>query len=156
MSHLSRRDVLRYGAAAAVVAGAVAAPNLAGSSSAAPPAAEPAANRDPRDFEIEYRGKKIKGVHGSDGTSKALRAGGHRPHEVYINDRKLAVMQIELPAAGGGVSVGYISAVNHYEPVLIDADRHQDGLRKLAKRAVDVLGDAELTPLAGVVHDHGR
>lgn len=151
MSKLNRRDVLRYGAAAAAVIGsAAAAQSLATSSSAAPsPAVEPA-DPDPRDFELDYRGKRIKGVHG--------KAGAKQSHQVHINGRKLAVMQIELPAAAdaSGVALGFISALNHYEPVLIDEDRNKDGLLKLAQRAVDALGDSELTALASTEHDHGR
>ena len=146
MSHVTRRDVLRYGAAAAAVIGsAVGAQSLATSSSAAPLPA----GADPRDFELDYRGKKIKGVHG--------RADAKQSHQVHINSRKLAVMQIELPAAAGasGVTVGFISALNHYEPVLIDEHQNKGGLLKLAQQAVDVLGDSELTALAGTKHDHG-
>ncbi|MDI6103846.1 tyrosinase family oxidase copper chaperone [Actinoplanes sp. NEAU-A12] len=149
MSTVSRRDALRYGAAAAAVVAGVAGAQVL---------ATPAAARDPRDFEMEYRGKKIKGTHPVTGVA-ALSARGQRPnrsHEVYINGRKLSVMEIELPAAGGGVTIGYISAINHYEPVLIDADRNSNGLLKLTKRAVDVLGDTELTALAGAGHDHVR
>jgi hypothetical protein len=148
MPTVSRRDALRYGAAAAAVAtGVVGAQALA----------TPAAARDPRDFEIEYRGKKIKGVHATTGAVTAARADRRtRSHEVFINGRKLAVMEIELPAPGGGVTIGYISAINHYEPVLIDAERNNGGLLKLTKRAVDVLGDTELTALAGAGHDHVR
>jgi hypothetical protein len=40
--------------------------------------------------------------------------------------------------------------------VLIDTDRNKGGLLKLTKRAVDVLGDTELTAMAGVAHEHGR
>lgn len=149
MSTVSRRDALRYGAAAAAVVAGVAGAQVL---------ATPAAARDPRDFEIEYRGKKIKGTHPATGvTTQSARAERpNRSHEVYINGRKLAVMEIELPAAGGGVTIGYISAINHYEPVLIDADRNSNGLLKLTKRAVDVLGDTELTALAGAGHDHVR
>jgi hypothetical protein len=147
MSNVSRRDVLRYGAAAAAVVGsAVGAQSLATSSSAAPPPAAPA-DPDPRDFELDYRGKKIKGVHGN--------AAAKHAHQVHINGRKLAVMPIDLPAESGAV-IGFISALNHYEPVVIDEDRNKDGLLKLAQRAVEALGDSELTAAAGTEHDHGR
>ncbi|MBG0568629.1 tyrosinase family oxidase copper chaperone [Actinoplanes aureus] len=159
MSHLSRRDALRYGAAAAAVATGVAgarALSISGSSGQA--LAAPAGNRDPRDFELQYHGKRIRGVHGGTVAGPAGVASRQRrkPHEVFIDGRKLAVMEIELPAAGGGLTIGYISAINHYEPVLIDAERNKGGLLKLAKRAVDVLGDTELTAVAGEHHDHGR
>jgi hypothetical protein len=144
---INRRGVLRYGAAtAAVVGGFTGAQILAG----------PAAGKDPRDFELEYRGKRIRGVHVGAQEVRSLGRNRKRSHEVYINDRRLAVMEIELPAAGGGVTVGFISAINHYEPVLIDADHNKGGLLKLTKRAVDVLGDTELTAMAGVAHEHGR
>ncbi|GIF15858.1 tyrosinase family oxidase copper chaperone [Actinoplanes teichomyceticus] len=148
MSHLSRRAVLRYAAAATAVTGGVVGAQAL-SAAGSPPAA--AASTDPRDFELDYRGKKIKGVHGI-GTGRS-----RQPHQVYINGRKLAVMAIELPATDGtGVSVGFISALNHYQPVLIDEGENRDGLLVLARRAVDALGDGELTDLAGADHDHGR
>jgi hypothetical protein len=143
---INRRDVLRYGAATAAVVGGFAGAQIM---------AAPAAGKDPRDFEIEYRGKRIRGVHVGAQEVRSLGRNRTRTHEVFINDRKLAVMEIELPAAGGGVTIGFISAVNHYEPVLIDADRNKGGLLKLTKRAVDVLGDTELTAMAGVSHEHG-
>ncbi|MEV8510613.1 tyrosinase family oxidase copper chaperone [Actinoplanes sp. NPDC051475] len=153
MSNLGRRDVLRYAAAAtAVVSGVVGAQALSRSSSAAEAPTAAPLRTDPRDFEIDYRGKKIKGMHvGGKERSR-------QPHQVSINGRKLAVMRIELPAAAGasGVAVGFISALNHYEPVLLDEDKNKDGLRKLAERAVDVLGDSELTASAGSEHDHGH
>ncbi|GAA4607519.1 hypothetical protein BJY16_006374 [Actinoplanes octamycinicus] len=162
MSTLTRRDVLRYAAAAtAVTGGVVGAQTLSASGSSAQPPAGAAAPADPRDFELEYRGKKIKGVHGG-GAAGALRSTqdalrSRQPHQVHINGRKLAVMQIELPSPDGtGVVLGFISAVNHYEPVLIDQDKNRDGLLKLARRAVDVLGDSELTALAGADHNHGN
>ncbi|MEH1130321.1 tyrosinase family oxidase copper chaperone [Micromonospora sp. CPCC 206061] len=148
---MNRRDALRYGAAAAAVIGsAVGAQILATSSSAAPSPTTAPADPDPRDFELDYRGKKIKGAHGKAETKHS--------HQVHINGRKLAVMPIELPAAAdaSGVSLGFISALNHYEPVLIDEDRNKDGLLKLARQAVDALGDSELTALASTEHDHGR
>lgn len=159
MSPLSRRDALRYGAAAAAVATGVAgARALSAPDSSGQALAAPAAKTDPRDFELQYRGKTIKGVHGGApaGTAGIASQRPRKPHAVFVNGRKLAVMEIELPAAGGGVTVGYISAINHYEPVLIDTERNKGGLMKLAKRAVDVLGDAELTAVAGAHHDHGR
>ncbi|AEV85905.1 hypothetical protein ACWT_4886 [Actinoplanes sp. SE50] len=158
MSTLSRRDVLRYAAAATVVTGGVAgAQALSTSSSSAQAPAGARTSADPRDFDVEYRGKRITGVHGAD-TPGALRSvsGSRQPHQVHINGRRLAVMQIELPAAGGGVTLGFISALNHYEPVLIDTDKNRDGLLKLTRRAVDALGDSELTALAGADHNHGN
>ena len=157
MSNISRRDVFRYGAAAvAVSTGVAGAQALSTPGTSSPAMAAPAGDRDPRDFELEYRGKKIRGVHSGTGAP----AGGPAlkrtsPHEVFINGRKLAVMEIELPAAGG-TAAGFISALNHYEPVRIDTGRHRGGLLTLTKRAVDALGDTELTALAGAHHDHGR
>jgi hypothetical protein len=147
MPAINRRDLLRYGAAATVVtATAAGVQNLGVGGSAAQNAAPPAT--DPRDFDIEYRGKKIKGAH--DGKT--------RKHKVSINGRKLAVMEIELPVAEGapGAVIGVVSALTHYEPFLLDEDRHRDGLLKMAKKAVDTLGDAELADLAGTEHDHGN
>ncbi|WIM98611.1 tyrosinase family oxidase copper chaperone [Actinoplanes oblitus] len=162
MSTLSRRDVIRYAAAATAVAGGVAgAQALSTSGSSAQVPAGAAAPADPRDFELEYRGKKIKGVHGGGAHGAQLSARGtsrsRQPHQVHIDGRKLAVMQIELPSPSGtGVVLGFISALNHYEPVLIDEDKNRDGLLKLARRAVDVLGNSELTALAGADHNHGN
>jgi hypothetical protein len=144
---VNRRDVLRYGAATAAVVGGFAGAQML---------AAPAAGKDPRDFELEYRGKRIRGLHVGAQEVRALGRNRTRSHEVYINDRKLAVMEIELPAPGGGTTIGFISAINHYEPVLIDTDRNKGGLLKLTKRAVDVLGDTELTSMAGIAHEHGR
>ncbi|MFC6567778.1 tyrosinase family oxidase copper chaperone [Actinoplanes utahensis] len=150
MPEISRRDALRYGAATVAVATAVGgAQALSGSGS---PARATPAHRDPRDFTVTYRGREITGVHAGSGDRSALRAGATgAAHEVHIDGRRLAVMAIALP---GGT--GYISALNHYEPVLIDTGGNQDGLLRLARRAVDVLGDRELTALAGATHDHGR
>lgn len=151
MSTLSRRDVLRYAAAATAVTGGVLGAQALSTSGSAASSPAVAVSSDPRDFELEYRGKKIKGVHGA-GTGPS-----QQPHQVHINGRKLAVMRIELPPAdGSGVSAGFISALNHYEPVLIDEDKNRGGLLRLAQRAVDALGDAELTGLAGTDHDHGN
>jgi hypothetical protein len=139
---VNRRDVLRYSAAtAAVVSGVAGAQMLA----------TPAAGKDPRDFELDYRGKRIRGVHVGAQEVRSLARGRSRSHEVWINDRRLAVMEVDLP----GATVGFISAINHYQPVLIDTDRNRGGLLELTKRAVDVLGDTELTALAGVGHEHG-
>jgi hypothetical protein len=144
---VNRREMLRYGAATAAVASGFAGAQVM---------ANPAAGKDPRDFELEYRGKRIRGVHVGAQEVRSLRRSRSRSHEVFIDDRKLAVMEIELPAAGGGVTVGFISAINHYEPVLIDTGRNRCGLLELTRRAVDVLGDAELTTMAGAAHEHGR
>jgi hypothetical protein len=160
MSTVTRRDLLRYGAAAtAVVSGAVGAQALSTSGSAAQPSAAQPGSTDPRDFDIEYRGKRITGAHGAaNSRTSSADSKTHQPHQVLINGRKLALMPIELPPAAGATArtVAFISALNHYEPVLIDEGPNAGGLRKLARRAVDVLGDTELTALAGVEHDHGH
>jgi hypothetical protein len=147
MSTLSRRDILRYAAATTAVAGGVVGAQALSTSGSAAPGTGATASTDPRDFELEYRGKKIKGVHGG-GSNKR----GQLPlHQVHINGRKLALMRVELPTG-----VGFISALNHYEPVLIDEDENRDGLLELTRRAVDALGEAELTALAGADHNHGN
>jgi hypothetical protein len=161
MSTVTRRDLLRYGAAATVVvSGAVGAQALSTASSAAQPSAAQPGSTDPRDFDIEYRGKRITGSHGPADNSLVTVASGRarEPHQVLINGRKLALMPIELPPSAGvpAGTVAFISALNHYEPVLVDGGQNSGGLLKLARRAVDVLGDTELTALAGVEHDHGH
>ncbi|MFD0206215.1 MULTISPECIES: hypothetical protein [Saccharothrix] len=45
-----------------------------------------------------------------------------------------------------------ISTLNHFDPIPLDEGRHRDGLKKLAKLAVDQLGDQELTHHAD--HSH--
>ena len=158
MSHISRRDALRYGAAvAAVVTGVAGAQALSTLGSADSAIAAPAGDQDPRDFAVEYRGKKIRGVHSSAGGSSPSGEALKRTdgHDVVINGRKLAVMESALPAAGG-TTAGFISALNRYEPVLIHTGRNRGGLLTLTKRAVDALGDTELTAFAGTHHDHGR
>lgn len=149
MPEISRRDALRYGAATAAVATAVG--GAQAFSSADSPARATPARRDHRDFETTYRGKRITGVHAGSGDRAALRTDAGPAHEVHIDGKRLAVMAIALP---GGT--GFISALNHYEPVLIDDGGNRDGLLRLARRAVDVLGDRDLTALAGMTHDHGR
>jgi hypothetical protein len=143
MSELDRRRLLRYGAAAAIVAAtATGAQTLATAGAAAPPP-----DKDPRDFDTVYGNKKIKGEH----DKKA------KKHRVTVNGRKLAVMEVELPAAPGtaGTVVAVFSALTHFEPFLLDDDKHKDGLLRMTQKAVDTLGDAELTELAGVEHRHG-
>ncbi|WP_344168194.1 tyrosinase family oxidase copper chaperone [Pilimelia columellifera] len=143
---MNRRDLLRYSAAAAVATATaagvanLAAPGLAASD-------KPTA-KDDRDFELDYKGKKIKGTH-----DKA-----NKKHKVTINGKKLAVMELELPAAEDSAATitAVISALTHYEPFQLDEKDNRQGLKKLAQKAVDVLGDEELTPLAGEDHEHGR
>ena len=146
MTHTNRRNVLRYGAAGAVTAAtaAVAAPGLAG----ADPRAVRAAPADPRDFDETYKGKKIKGKHNARGND-----------ELHINDKKLALTAVEtlfVPEDGSAphVAVGYISALNHYDPVEIDQDKNKDGLKRMARKAVDILGDLELSDEAALEHHH--
>lgn len=120
---MSRRNAFRHaavalGAAAAVLGYAVPQP-------------------DPRDFEEIYKGKKIKGEHD--------KANGK--HKVHINGRRLGVMQIELPVAPGSTETftAVVSTLNHFDPIPLDEGNNRDGLKKLAKLAVDQLGDQELT-----------
>jgi hypothetical protein len=146
MPDLDRRRLLRYGAAVAIVsatAGGAQTLAVPGSAAQAPPP-----DKDPRDFDTEYRGKKIKGLH--DKKTKK--------HKVSINGKKLAVMEIKVPAADGkpGAAIAVISALTHFEPFLLDEDGDGDGLLRMTKKAVDTLGDDELTDLAGEEHDHGR
>jgi hypothetical protein len=119
-----------------------------GGPAAGPHGAAPPAEKDPRDFDTVYRGKKIKGEH-----DKAT-----KKHKVSINGRKLAVVEIEVPVAedAPGTATAVISALTHFEPFLLDEGAHKDGLLKMTRKAVDTLGDAELTDLAGAEHDHGR
>lgn len=148
MADLNRRDALRYGAAGAVavVTAAAGLQSVAVSESAAAP--QQAAAADPRDFDEDYKGKKIKGKHN---------AGGK--HELHINSKKLELSVIEtlfVPEDGSPAHVGfgYISAINHYDPVEIDDDKHKDGLKKLAKKVVDTLGEFELSDEAARAHHH--
>jgi hypothetical protein len=146
MTELSRRDVFRRGAAAAVVAAATvgfvtAAPSSTTADPHGPHAQAPA---DPRDFEENYKGKKIKGEHD--------KANGK--HKVHINGKKLGVMQIELPVApdSTGTYTAVVSTLNHFDPIPLDEGNNRDGLKKLAKLAVDQLGDQELTHHADHTH----
>ncbi|MEU4746693.1 tyrosinase family oxidase copper chaperone, partial [Actinosynnema sp. NPDC023658] len=99
---------------------------------------------DPRDFEENYKGKRIKGEHDRD----------KGRHKVHINGRKLGVAQVELPVGPGSAATftAVISTVSHFYPIPLDEGDHRDGLRKLARLAVDQLGDQELTPDADHPH----
>jgi hypothetical protein len=156
MAKTNRRDVLRYGAAGAVTAttAVVAGQELA--SADPPPGPGDTKNLlgglknplDPRDFDELFKGKKIRGLHNLRGRN-----------ELMINNRRLALTEINtlfVPADGSPpyVGVGWISALNHYDPVEIDSSRNRDGLRKLAKKVVDVLGDCELADGASQEHAH--
>ena len=141
MTDMTRRDAFRHGVAAVVVAAtaigyatATAAPATAGPHDKPLPAAPP---EDPRDFDEFYRGKKIKGEHD--------KANGK--HKVHINGRKLGVEQIELPVAPGSTETytAVVSTLNHFEPIPLDEGTHREGRKKLAKLAVDQLGDQELS-----------
>lgn len=142
MSDLNRRDLLRYGAASATAAATVAGATYVGPGATA---ARPAPD-DPRDFDVEHKGKKIKGTH-----DKA-----NKKHKITINNKKLGLMVIALPAGEDSKETvdAVISSLNHYEPILLDEKGNKDGLLKLAKKAVETLGDAELTDLAGGDHAH--
>ncbi|HYN97361.1 MAG TPA: tyrosinase family oxidase copper chaperone [Pilimelia sp.] len=130
----------------AVVTAAVGIQSVAVSGSAAAPQRAPAA--DPRDFDEVHKGKKIKGKHN---------AGGK--HELHINGKKLELSAIEtlfVPEDGSApyVGVGFISALNHYDPVEIDDDRHKEGLKNLAKKVIETLGEFELSDEAARAHHH--
>ncbi|GAA4952858.1 hypothetical protein GCM10025331_46940 [Actinoplanes utahensis] len=148
MTDMKRRDVLRYSAAGAVTAATavVGIQAVAGPGSAV--GGEKAAAADPRDFEETYKGKKIKGKHNAGGKD-----------ELHINNKKLALTVIStlfIPEDGSEpyVANAYISAVNHYDPVEIDNDKNKEGLKKLAKKVVDMLGDLELSDEAAKAHTH--
>ncbi|MDI6105712.1 tyrosinase family oxidase copper chaperone [Actinoplanes sp. NEAU-A12] len=148
MTDMRRRDVLRYSAAGAVTAAttlfgvqALASPN-----SAREP--EKAAPNDPRDFDETYKGKKIKGKHNIGGKD-----------ELHINNQKLALTVIStlfVPEDGSEpyVAMAYISAINHYDPVEIDDSKNKGGLKKLAQKVIDMLGDLELSNEAAQAHSH--
>ncbi|WP_328475941.1 tyrosinase cofactor [Actinoplanes sp. NBC_00393] len=146
---MKRRDVLRYSAAGAVTAttALVAAPGLATEESAAAPAG-PRDPRDPRDFDEKYKGRKIRGRHL-----------GRDRDELHIDNKKLAltlVTTLFVPEDGSPehVGLGYISAINHYDPVEINDVRNRDGLRKLARKVVDILGDIGISDEAAKAHQH--
>jgi hypothetical protein len=56
-------------------------------------------------------------------------------------------MQVELPVAPDSTATytAVLSTLNHFDPVPLDEGNNRDGLKKLAKLAVDQLGDQELT-----------
>ncbi len=151
MANVSRRDVLRYSAARAttVATAAVAVQVLTAAGSAAGP--QQVADPDPRDFDEVYNKKKITAKHGRGVSGK---------HDLKINGKKLAVSTITtlfVPQEGSPpyVAVGLISAINHYDPVEFDDGKHKDGLKKLAKKVVDILGEhAELSDEAAQDHHH--
>jgi hypothetical protein len=156
MAKTNRRDVLRYGAAGAVTAATAVVAGQELASADPPPGPGDTKNPlgglknalDPRDFDEFFKGKKIRGLHNLRGRS-----------ELMINDRRLALTEIStlfVPADGSPpyVGVGWISALNHYDPVEIDTSRNREGLRKLAKKVVDVLGDCELADGASQEHGH--
>jgi hypothetical protein len=138
MTDLTRRDVFRHGAAAVVVAA-----TAMGYATLTPPDAvaraegRPVPPPDPRDFDEVYKGKKIKGEHDK----------VNGKHKVHINGKKLGVMQIELPVAPGSTETytAVVSTLNHFDPIPLDEGANRGGLKKLAKLAVDQLGDQELT-----------
>ncbi|MFJ6673403.1 tyrosinase family oxidase copper chaperone [Actinosynnema sp. NPDC091369] len=144
MNDLSRRDLFRHGAAATLIA--VTATGLAGlaSSGATAGTNRAAGQADPRDFEEDYKGKKIKGEH--DKT--------RGKHKIHINGRKLGVVQVQLPVRPDSTETytAVLSTLNHFDPVPLDEGNNRDGLKKLAKLAVDQLGDQELTHDAD--HEH--
>ena len=137
MNDLSRRDVFRHGATAALIAVTTAGfAGLASSGATAGPS-RGASRADPRDFEEDYKGKKIKGEHD--------KANGK--HKVHINGKKLGVVQVQLPVAPDSAETytAVLSTLNHFDPIPLDEGNNRDGLKKLAKLAVDQLGDQELT-----------
>ncbi|GGK05569.1 hypothetical protein GCM10010123_39360 [Pilimelia anulata] len=148
MSNVQRRDLLRYGMATAVTATAVVGVSQVafGATGEQPGGAAAAAADDPRDFDKTYKGKKIKGLH-----DKA-----NKKHKLTINGKKLGIMVIEVPVGPDSkeTQLALLSTLTHYEPFPLDEKDKKDGLLKLAEKAVDTLGDAELTDLAGDDHDH--
>ncbi|MEU8661579.1 tyrosinase family oxidase copper chaperone [Actinoplanes philippinensis] len=160
MAKTNRRDVLRYGAAGAVTAATAVVAGQELASADPPPGLDGVTSGlkdtldglktplDPRDFDELFKGKKIRGLHGLRGRN-----------ELMINNRRLALTEIEtlfVPADGSPpyVGVGWISALNHYDPVEVDTRRNREGLRKLARKVVDILGDNELAPSAAQEHGH--
>jgi hypothetical protein len=161
MTDMKRRDVLRYSAAGAVTAATA---TLAGTEAlAGPDRTDMPADRpgdrnkkgdpwDPRDFDEFYRGRRIRGRH----LLGSLLRGRD---ELFIGNRKLALTTVStlfFPADGSApyVATGYISAINHYDPVEIDNDRKRDGLKRLGKKIIDILGDLELSEESGKEHQH--
>lgn len=155
MANTNRRDVLRYGAAGAVTAATAVVAGQELASADPPPVPGGGKNPldlknplDPRDFDELFKGKKIRGLHNLRGRN-----------ELMINNRRLALTEIStlfVPADGSPpyVGVGWISALNHYDPVEIDSSRNREGLRKLARKVVDILGDCELADAAAQEHGH--
>jgi hypothetical protein len=144
MTDMSRRDAFRHGAAAVVAAvTAIGYTNLTSPGALADQDHRPLP-ADPRDFEETYKGKKIKGEHDK----------VNGKHKVHINGRKLGIQQIELPVAPGSPETytAVISTLNHFDPIPLDEGKNRDGLKKLAKLAVDQLGDQELTNDAAHPH----
>ncbi|MDI6098970.1 tyrosinase family oxidase copper chaperone [Actinoplanes sp. NEAU-A12] len=143
MNDINRRDVLRYGAAGAVTAATA----LAAGQALAGPKPIPLP-LDPRDFDELYKGRRIRG-----------RLLGLGRDELHINNKKLALTAIStlfFPEDGSEpyVAMGYISAINHYDPVEIVEGRNQDCLKKLSRKVVDILGDLELGDEAAKGHQH--
>jgi hypothetical protein len=151
MANMSRRDILRYGAAGAVTVGAAAVTVQAATAAAgAATGPQQAAADDPRDFDEDYKDKRIKGKHNANGAGK---------HDLKINKQKLAISAIStlfIPKDGSEpyVGRGYITALNHYDPVEFDDDKKKDGLKRLAMKVVDILGKDELTAEAAQEHEH--
>jgi hypothetical protein len=161
MTDMKRRDVLRYSAAGAVTAATA---TLAGTEAlAGPDRSDMTADRrndrnkkadpwDPRDFDELYKGRRIRGRH----LLGSLLRG---QDELFVGNRKLALTTIStlfFPADGSApyVATGYISAINHYDPVEIDNDRRRDGLKRLGRKIVDILGDCELGEESARTHHH--
>lgn len=152
MAKTNRRDLLRYGAAGAVTAATAVVAGQELASADPPPGpgdrADLTNQLDPRDFDEVFKGKKIRGRHNLRGRK-----------ELLINNRRLALTEIRtlfVPSDGSPpyVAAGWISALNHYDPVEIDSTRNPDGLRRLAKKVVDILGDCELADGAAQEHAH--
>jgi hypothetical protein len=154
MADLKRRDVLRYSAAGAVTAttALVAAQSLASADPAGPDkaagAAKPDGPWDPRDFDELYKGRKIRG-----------RYLGRGKDELLINNKRLAITLITtlfVPEDGSPeyVGQGYISAINHYNPIEIGETKNRDGLKKLAQKVCDMLGDLNISDEATKAHSH--
>lgn len=139
---IDRRRFIRYSAATGVGVATVAAGTGLVSTGLAGAAKLP--EPDSRDFAEDYRGRRITGVHDTAG----------KKHRITIDGKPMAVEEFEMRDEGGVLITAVISSVTHYEPFQLDEGEHRDGLRKLARRAVDQIGDYELSDAAKTTHSH--
>lgn len=139
---LNRRRFIRYSAAAGVGVATVAAGS--GLVSAGMASAAKLPDADPRDFEEDYRGRRITGRYDKAG----------KKHRITIDNKPMAVMEFEMIGENGAIITAVISTVTHYEPIPLDEGANKDGLRTLARRAVDALGNYDLSDQAKAIHGH--